>query len=136
MVGVRYNKIMLIVGIISWWYGRGWGQRVVKLRDGLAGVMDYFSIDLLLKTMFSPYRQISAGRVQGPLGVQMHAFFDRLISRLIGAMIRIFMIIIGAVAIALYAVFGILALALWAIVPLMPVIGVSLFFKGWIPWSL
>ena len=136
MVGVRYNKIMLIVGIISWWYGRGWGQRVLKLRDGLAGLMDYFSIDLLLKTMFSPYRQISAGKVQGPLGVQMHAFFDRLISRLIGAMIRFTMIIFGAVAIAFYAIFGMIALVLWAVVPLMPVVGIMLFSAGWIPWSL
>lgn len=127
---------MFILGMLSWWYGTGWRQRVSLLRDRLAGTMDYFSIDLLLRTFFSPFRQISAGKVNGPLGVQMRAFFDRLISRLIGAMIRFTMIIAGLVVITFHAIFGAVALLLWAFVPMLPLAGIALFVTGWVPWSL
>jgi hypothetical protein len=125
---------MLIVGILSWWYGEGWKQRVVMQREKLASTMDYFSIDLLLRTFFSPFRQISAGKVNGPLGVQLRAFSDRLISRMIGAMVRLFMIIIGTLAILLYIVIGAAWLIIWAFVPFLPVIGLVLFLAGWMPW--
>jgi hypothetical protein len=125
---------MLIVGILSWWYGEGWKQRVVMQREKLASTMDYFSIDLLLRTFFSPFRQISAGKVNGPLGVQLRAFSDRLISRMIGAMVRLFMIIIGTLAIFLYIVIGAAWLIIWAFVPFLPVIGLVLFLAGWMPW--
>jgi hypothetical protein len=127
---------MFIVGIFSWWYGRGWRQRAARLGDKLGGVIDYFSIDLLLRTFFSPFRQISAGKVRGPLGVQLRAFFDRLISRIIGAMIRLMMIIMGSVTIVFYAIFGVALLLVWAVVPLLPIAGIILFLSGWIPWSL
>jgi hypothetical protein len=90
----------------------------------------------LLRTFFSPFRQISAGNVRGPLGVQLRAFLDRLISRMIGAMIRFTMIIVGSIAIVLYVVYGSFMLIIWGIVPLAPIIGIVLFMTGWVPWSL
>jgi len=122
--------------MLSWWYTTGWRQRVSLLKEKLASTVDYFSIDLLLRTLFSPYRQISAGKVNGPLGVQMRAFFDRLISRMIGAMIRLFMIVVGVIAIILHIFIGFILVICWAIVPLMPLLGLVLFMSGWIPWSL
>jgi len=127
---------MFIVGILGWWYGQGWGQRALRLRERLMSTLDYFSIDLLLRTFFSPFRQISAGKVRGPLGVQLRAFVDRLVSRAIGAMIRFTMIIIGSLAIILHAIIGTLILVLWGVVPLLPVIGLIFFVSGWVPWSL
>jgi hypothetical protein len=133
---VRYNKIMFILGILSWWYGAGWRQRVTMLREKITSTMDYFSIDLLAKTLFSPFRQISAGKVQGPLGVQLRAFADRIISRVIGGMIRSFMIIIGIIALLLYSIIGGVFVILWAVVPLLPIVGIVLFISGWVPWTL
>jgi hypothetical protein len=127
---------MLIMGIVSWWYGAGWRQRATMLREKIASTVDYFSIDLLLRTLFSPFRQISAGKVDGPIGVQMRAFSDRLISRLIGGMVRSFMIVIGVLSIIIYSVIGTCVLLLWAIIPLTPIIGLVLFLIGWAPWSL
>ena len=131
---MRYNKDMFIVGLLSWWYGAGWKQRSRALAERLLSTADYFSIDLLLKTLFAPYRQISAGQVRGPLGVQMRAFFDRLLSRIIGAIIRTFMIVAGLVGMFLYIVVGGLLLILWGIIPLLPIIGIVLCILGWMPW--
>ncbi len=127
---------MFILGILSWWYGAGWRQRVTMLQEKLASTMDYFSIDLLVRTLFSPFRQISAGATNGPIGVQMRAFMDRLISRLIGAMVRFFMIIIGSCAILLYSLIGMVAVIAWGFIPVLPLIGIVLFISGWIPWIL
>lgn len=131
---VRYNEIMVILGMLSWWYTTGWKLRALRLREKVASTMDYFSIDLLLRTLFSPFRQISAGRVDGPLNAKMRAFFDRLISRMIGAMVRTFMIVIGIVAILLHIVIGGITLLAWAFVPFAPVMGLLLFMSGWLPW--
>ena len=104
------------------------------VKERLASTMDYFSIDLLLRTLFSPFRQISAEKPGGSLSVQMHAFFDRLISRIIGMIVRLGMVIIGTVAILVYALLGVIGLIMWALVPLLPVVGILLFVSGWLPW--
>lgn len=127
---------MFIAGMLLWWYGQGWRDAAMRVGRRLMNLEDYFSIDLLLKTFFSPFRQISAGKVQGALGVQMRAFFDRLISRLIGAMIRLFVMIIGLLALAIYAVIGAVILVIWAVIPLLPIAGIVLFVSGWLPWNL
>ncbi|HMI09117.1 MAG TPA: hypothetical protein VK497_01825 [Candidatus Saccharimonadales bacterium] len=125
---------MFIVGILSWWYGPGWRERISIMREHVDSTMDFFSIGLLLKTLFSPFRQISAGKVNGPLAVQMRAFFDGLISRMIGGMIRSFMVIIGICAIILTGLIGCIGLILWAFVPLLPIFGIILWLSGWMPW--
>jgi hypothetical protein len=125
---------MFIAGILSWWYGPGWRQRISIMQGHVDSTMDYFSIGLLLKTLFSPFRQISAGKVSGPLAVQMRAFFDRLISRVIGGMIRSVMVIVGVCAIIITVVVGCMSLVLWAFVPLLPIAGVILWLSGWMPW--
>lgn len=128
---------MFLVGILSWWYGDGWLQRAGLIRERLARTLDFFSISLLFKTLFSPFRQISAGKIRGPIGVQIHAFFDRLTSRIIGAMVRTFMIVAGVVVIALHIVWGLIVLAGWALVPLLPIAGILLFSIEWAPtWTM
>jgi hypothetical protein len=127
---------MFLVGILSWWYSDGWRQRAGLIRERLARTLDFFSISLLFQTLFSPFRQISAGKVQGPIGVQMHAFFDRLTSRIIGAMVRAFMIVAGSIVIALHIVWGLIVLVGWALVPLLPIASILLFSIGWAPtWT-
>lgn len=127
---------MFIVGLLSWWYGAGWRQRFSILQERLANTMDYFSIDLLAKTLFAPFRQISAGQVNGSLSVKMHAFFDRLVSRTIGAMIRSTMIVVGLGVIFVHSFVGLVTFIAWAFIPLLPLIGILLAISGWIPWSL
>lgn len=127
---------MFIVGLLTWWYGMGWRQRAAIVRERLASTMDYFSIDLLLKTLFSPFRQISAGQVNGPLAVKWRAFVDRLVSRCIGAVVRLVLIVVGLLAIVFFGVIGLLSLVLWAVVPLLPVAGAIMMLIGWVPsWT-
>lgn len=122
---------MLFVSLLRWWYLDGWRRRARIVATQIDGVIDYFSIDLLIKTLFSPFRQISAGKVDGPLGVQLRAFADRLISRVIGAMIRTVLLLLGLLAITAQVLFGGAILLIWAFVPLLPFAGVVLTLIGW-----
>lgn len=124
------------MGILGWWYGAGWKQRADMVKERLASTIDYFSIDLLVRTLFAPFRQISADKINGSINAQMHAFFDRTISRMIGMIVRLGMIVIGTAAIIIYALLGLIGLVVWAMVPLFPLLGLLLFAVGWMPWTL
>lgn len=124
---------MFIVGLLSWWYGAGWVAEARRVRERIASIADYFSIDLLARTLFSPFRQISAGRVDGPLAIKWRAFVDRLISRIIGALMRTILIVIGIVSITVAAVIGCISLVIWLAVPVLPFVGCVMMFIGWVP---
>ena len=113
----------MLGSFLSWWYGEGWISQVKDVGSRLSRVNDRYSISLLLSTLFSPFRQISAGNVRGPLGVQLRAFFDRLLSRFIGAGIRTVLILIGLMAALIGLVVGIIKLAVWPLIPPLPLIG-------------
>lgn len=126
---------MFIIGLLQWWYGAGWRACVARAGERLLATVDFFSIDLLLGSLFSPFRQISAGRVRGSLEVQLRAFFDKLISRLIGAMVRSALIIAGSVVLVVSLALSLIVIIGWLVVPLMPVAGIALSFSGWwLPW--
>lgn len=127
---------MVIVWALSWWYGTGWKARLLQLREQLIASYDYFSIGLLAKTLFAPYRQISAGSVAGPIGVRWRAFVDRLISRIIGAFVRAILIVVGALWLAIQVLLGAVLLMLWGIMPVVPFIGFIVMLSGWVPsWT-
>lgn len=125
----------MLMAFFSWWYGAGWRRQGAEITHKMSGLLDTFSIALLLRTLFSPFRQISVGSVSGPIGLQMRAFFDRLVSRFIGALVRTAMIITGCIVISFYGVWGILRVAMWPLLPLFPILGVVLWLSGWMPWK-
>lgn len=126
---------MLVVSLLSWWYGAGWRDQTKLVSDRLLGAVDRYSISLLLRSLFSPFRQISAGSVtSGPLDARFRAWMDKLISRCIGAMIRSVLIITGAIMLVLEIIVGVLRLIMWPFVPILPIVGFILMSMGWLPW--
>lgn len=125
---------MFIVGLLRWWYFEGWKKRASHLMSNIESLMDYFSIGLLLKTMFYLFRQDGAEKVRGSLDVKVKAFFGRIISRAIGAMIRFTVLIFGMVSITLSVIVFCLELIIWPILPFLPIVGSILAVAGWIPW--
>lgn len=121
---------MLIVSFASWWYGAGWRFVASRAKYKISRLGEFFSISLLLKTLFSPYRQISAGAVNGPLNLRMRAFFDRQFSRFIGFFVRTIMIIAGTVAMVVLGIATIVWLVVWPLLPLSPLIFVVLAAMG------
>lgn len=122
--------MLLVTELFKWWYTAGLRQRLKKISVRLDGTIDYFSMDLLVKTLFAPFRQISAGKVDGSLEVKMRALIDRLFSRLIGAFVRSLLLVVGGVTIALQAVLALVMILLWLLVPFLPVAGIVLMISG------
>lgn len=126
---------MLFVSLIRWWYGLGWLDQLNLVRGRFDRTADYFSLELSLRTLFKPFRQIDADRAQkGSLDVIFRAWFDQLFSRLIGSFARLVLINIGSIAILLEALIGGMRLAVWPAIPLVPIIAFILALTGWIPW--
>lgn len=121
---------MLLTSLFTWWYGVGWVTLVRKVNGRINGVLRFFSVWQLLGSLFAPFRQISAGRVQGPLGVKIRAWGDRQFSRVIGAIVRTLLILCGFIGAATYSVFGFLLIVLWPCIPFMPFVGVVLTIAG------
>lgn len=124
---------MFLVGMLSWWYGHGWRQRFQIIKRRITRTSDFFSIGLLAETLFSPYKQISATTFNGPIGLQIRSFLDKTLSRIIGAIMRFFVIIAGVIVISVQAVVGVLVVVGWVFVPLMPIIGLLIWSIGWVP---
>lgn len=128
---------MFLVGILGWWYGGGWTSRLQMILDRLKATADFFSIGLMFSTLFAPFRQISAGRVDGSPADQMRAFADRTISRVIGAIARFFMIIAGVLVLATQSLIGLMIMLFWPLVPIFPIIGLIAMVIGWVPaWQI
>ncbi|OJU87433.1 hypothetical protein BGO17_00280 [Candidatus Saccharibacteria bacterium 49-20] len=125
---------MFLVGLISWWYGRGWVGQWRRVAHRFALTLEFFSVGQLLSTLFSPFRQISAnGGSDGSIGSELRAFIDQLISRIIGAFVRFFTILFGIVVIILQAVYETVIMVAWWFLPLLPVAGFIMLAIGWVP---
>ena len=121
---------MFLVGIFQWWYGAGWVRHARRSYVGILRTADVFSLALLLKTLFNPFKQISAGGGGTSFPAQFQALVDRLFSRAVGATIRSLTILIGMAVISARAVWTLCSIALWTILPLVPLIGVALWLSG------
>lgn len=114
---------MIIVDMVGWWYSRGWlwmAQQIYVVE--LARVVEFFSIKDLFKTLFSPFRQDVIDTSRAPVGVKLQVLGGNIISRVIGAMIRITIIIIGLFFAALLILIGFVFLILWPFLPIAPII--------------
>ena len=109
-----------------WWYGPGWLQAWKNSTLWVKNVSQAFSVDVLLKTLFAPWKRIVSlpGR---SLDEKFRAMIDNLVSRVIGFAVRIIVLIAALVMIATTAVAGLALAVLW---PLIPVLGIGLIIWG------
>ena len=113
----------MIIGLVSWWYTTGWVALIRKMGARIASVLGFFSVGQLAGSLFAPFRQISAGTVQGSLKVKFQAWVDQTFSRLIGAVVRLLLIFAGLVIAMLIAIVAVIVIVVWPIVPILPLIG-------------
>lgn len=80
--------------------------------------MDTFSVGALVQTWFSPYKQTFTATTKGSIGMYFRAFIDKLISRVIGFLVRSVLILTGLICSIFALATGLLLLLLWGIIPL------------------
>ena len=76
---------MILIEMVGWWYARGWGIFVRKAGEFLLSITNFFSMSSLIRTLFKPFRQISADSAGSgaSVDIKFHLFIDRLVSRVI-----------------------------------------------------
>jgi len=92
--------------------------------------LEYFSIKLLIKTLFFPWRkyQVSYGR-GFDIGRFFESFLSNLIFRILGAIIRSGLILIGLLVQIFIIFIGIIILILWLFLPIFLILGLFYGFK-------
>ena len=122
---------MLVLDLLSWWYSRGFSELINGLKERLGDAADFFSIRLLMQNFFSPYRQISAqGTSSSAVNDRMQAFLDSLISRVVGTVVRLFVLLVGIIVIFLQITVGVVMIMIWPLIPMTVVGGIILCLGG------
>ena len=118
---------MFVVDLVQWWYAKGWITFFGDMKSILKNTADTFSIGDLLKTLFSPYRQIDAsGQGEGLVG----SLVSKLISRLVGAIARIALIVSGSILMLVEIIVMGALMIIWPLMPLLPFVGIILAVMG------
>ncbi len=124
--------LMLAMALVSWWYTTAWMGLAQSVEQRLGRVLNFFSVGLLARTLFDPFRQIAAMHTQGAsLGVMMRAWADRLFSQCVGFVMRSIFIFLGMISTIFVMLFGVMQLLLWPCVPLLPLVAVLGLLLGW-----
>lgn len=123
---------MAIAEMFVWWYSGGWRAFIAKSHSALSHIIDLFSMGDLLRTLFKPFRQISAETASSSssMDLRFHIFLDRLVSRCIGFVSRLVLLIAGSIIILLGGILSIILILLWPIIPLLPIAGIVLSIIG------
>jgi len=121
---------MVIMEFITWWYTRGYAKLIQTLSRRLQRIAQTFSVPLLIRTLFAPWRRIiTYGGTSFIDGLK--AMLDNFISRVVGAGVRIIVIGVAGVSMLAVTLIGLILMVLW---PLAPILAVGLIVRGVLPW--
>ena len=122
---------MMAVDLLQWWWTQGWVDFGRRLRQKFVDTLDRFSFGNLFRTLFAPFRQIDAGGTNAKgLSARFQAWLGKTFSRMIGAVIRLFLIIVGALMVVAELVISTVLIILWPLIPFAPVVCVVLAVMG------
>jgi sensor histidine kinase YesM len=117
---------MILKEWFSYWYKEGLRDCWLWFRFLITSEINFFSIPLLFKTLFAPWKkdQIVAQGLSLQETIQVLAL--NFVSRLVGFMIRIVVLFLSLVALLLLLLIAAFILTLWLILPFL-VIGLIIF---------
>lgn len=121
-------KVMEFVQVLwyytIWHYTKAWGDIFRIIANYLWFVGNFFSINLLLRTLFSPWRRLGARSGEESIFGTLVINF---LMRFIGFGMRLGTVIVGALSLLLTMALGSIVLLAWLF---LPIIVFFLFFAG------
>lgn len=109
--------LMLAIEFFAWWYGAGWLQTVRNVQKRLAKTSHMFSVPILLRTLFAPWKRI-VSYPGASLDAKLRAASDNLFSRCVGFTVRIMVLLAAFIMLTVVGVFALAEVVVWPLLPL------------------
>lgn len=107
------------MGFWSWHYSFGIKFYLHQYKSNLQSVVQYFSLPLLVKSLFAPWKKLIIN--EKTKGFNITEYFNvisfNLVSRIVGFIARLFLLITGSFILIFFAISGALGLILWYVFP-------------------
>jgi hypothetical protein len=110
------SLLRLSLAYAAWHYLRAWGDLWRVYGNVSWFLANLFSIQILSKTLFSPWRRLREGTSKGVAGIFGRIIMNTL-TRLIGVAVRSGTILCGIFSLVLWTLLSALLLILWVILP-------------------
>jgi hypothetical protein len=107
---------MIMLAFFSWWYGRGWKQNIQEFERRTKRIHEAFSVSLLLKTLFAPWRRIITPP-GATINDKLRAVGDNIVSRVIGFIVRFFVLFGALITIIIIGLATLFEIVLWPLLP-------------------
>ncbi|CAN5632477.1 hypothetical protein BH23PAT2_BH23PAT2_05370 [soil metagenome] len=117
---------MLPASLFQWWYGHGWTSAVSHAKQRVLRAYRLFSIPILLRTLFAPWRRIITAPGAG-LDAHIRATIDNFVSRFIGSIVRTCVLIYAVILIVSSGIVSFFEIIAW---PFIPFVVVALLIGG------
>ncbi len=105
---------------IKWHYSQAILDIVGIIKNFLWFFYDFFSISLLLKTFFKPFRRLGEDYNKGlDLQAIAESFIINTLMRFVGMLLRTLLIIMGVICIIFTLLFGLFFIISWLLAPLL-----------------
>lgn len=118
------NEIIFIQ-YLEWYFLDGTLRVLRGWKNAIVSYFNYFSISILIKTLFSPWKGISSGYGKGlDINRYIEAFVLNSMSRIIGMITRIIFLIIAVIVEFFVILGGLLVLIIWLAAPLLVFISI------------
>ncbi len=110
--------LQLPISYFFWHYTTAWGDLLRLYRNFSWFLWHFFSIRILLGTLFSPWHRLHEGKSKETAGF-LGSFIINFILRFIGFFARTATILLGLVTMCLFSVASLAFFALWPFLPLL-----------------
>lgn len=107
---------MIVLEILTWWYVQGWMQVAKNAELRLVKVSHMFSVPILIRTLFAPWRRIIT-YPGASIDARFRAMGDNLVSRLVGFSVRAMVLLTAGVMLILTAALAVAQLLIWPLIP-------------------
>jgi hypothetical protein len=95
----------MLLEFLTWWYSKGWLDFVKKINQWITGIWRMFSVSILLKTLFQPWKRIISPPGKS-LDAIVRAMIDNLVSRVIGFTVRMLVLTAALIVTSMAAMVG------------------------------
>ncbi len=112
------NFLFFFWEYVGWHYGKALSEFIEVWKNIIWFLYHFFSMPLLVRTLFSPYRRLEVHERHIGLEERMSNLVANTLMRLLGFVLRTFMLTLGAVVMIATACAGIAAFTLWFLAPI------------------